>query len=485
MGQLVRIISGHWNKSPAGDWRFHGDPCDEEHYIVAKTNEEIQSLMSLVREEIGIGEHTPVVLSYQLPPNIVLPEPFTIDGTTFFSDGVTEEEHIAAILGDDEIDVSGPGHGEIFSEKNLVLVYRLALGIEKARSMFGTNMSRSNDLGDDGRDGNQNTKPPETEEPQESPSEQGVKDAELFLTASTKLLLKRKAAFVFFFLKFGCFLHNNAAKRLSRNAALISVSCSLGVMAMELGPGIPRRCSCGAVTIVLTSKTKENPSHRFYRCGAVFGENHVFKWVDDAHLEELEAMADKQFILEKELGEIKEDVLEIKKDIYEIVAVVGTLSELIRKLRNDDDIGVGTSTFIRFNTNLSNIYRKRPPPTEEITEEITFLQFGYVSCSLGVMATELGPGIPRRCPCGAVTIVLTSKTKENPGHRFYRCGAVFGENHVFKWVDDAHLEELEAMADKQSILEKELGEIKEDVLEIKKDISEIVAVVGTLSELIR
>ena len=98
---------------------------------------------------------------------------------------------------------------------------------------------------------------------------------------------------------------------------------------------------------------------------------------------------------------------------------------------------------------------------------------------------ELGPGIPRRCPCGAVTIILTSKTKENPGYRFYRCGAVFGENHVFKWVDDAHLEELEAMADKQSILEKELGEIKEEVLEIKKDISEIVAVVGTLSELIR
>ncbi|CAN6848713.1 unnamed protein product [Brassica oleracea] len=146
MGQLVRIISGQWNKSPAGDWRFHGDPCDEEQYIVAKTNEEIQSLMSLVREEIGIGEHTPVVLSYQLPPNILLlygsksaptnvltgedvelmmsvqewtndvqlcvtfgaanvakyqflcREPFTIDGTTFFSDGVTEEEHIAAIL---------------------------------------------------------------------------------------------------------------------------------------------------------------------------------------------------------------------------------------------------------------------------------------------------------------------------------------------------------------------------------------------------
>ena len=33
------------------------------------------------------------------------------------------------MVGDDEIDVSGPGHGEIFSEKNLVLVYRLALEI--------------------------------------------------------------------------------------------------------------------------------------------------------------------------------------------------------------------------------------------------------------------------------------------------------------------------------------------------------------------
>ncbi|KAG2277989.1 hypothetical protein Bca52824_060544 [Brassica carinata] len=124
-----------------------------------------------MREEIGIGEHTPVVLSYQLPPNILLPY-----GSKSAPTNVLTGEDVELMMnmaGDDEIDVSGPGHGEIFSEKNLVLVYRLALEIEKARSMFGTNMSRSNDLGDDGRDVNQNTKPPETEEPQESPSEQG------------------------------------------------------------------------------------------------------------------------------------------------------------------------------------------------------------------------------------------------------------------------------------------------------------------------
>ncbi|KAF3577381.1 hypothetical protein DY000_02033633 [Brassica cretica] len=149
-------------------------------------------------------------------------------------------------------------------------------------------------------------------------------------------------------------------------------------MAMEVGPCIPRRCPCGAATVVLTSKTKENPGRRFYRCGVVFGENHVFKWADDAVLEEIEALA----------------VLD--------------------------------------------------------------------------MAMEVGPCIPRRCPCGAATVVLTSKTKENPGRRFYRCGVVFGENHVFKWADDAVLEEIEALAVKQSVMENELIEIKEQLLDIKK-----------------
>lgn len=94
---------------------------------------------------------------------------------------------------------------------------------------------------------------------------------------------------------------------------------------------------------------------------------------------------------------------------------------------------------------------------------------------------EIGPGIPRRCPCGASTVVLTSKTKENPGRRFYRCGVVFGENHVFKWADDAQLEELEALGGKQLLLEKDMSEMKELFLDLKKDITEIVEVVAALS----
>ncbi|KAF8105789.1 hypothetical protein N665_0155s0010 [Sinapis alba] len=101
------------------------------------------------------------------------------------------------------------------------------------------------------------------------------------------------------------------------------------------------------------------------------------------------------------------------------------------------------------------------------------------------MAFEIAHGIPSRCPCGALTIVLTSKTKENSRRRFYRCGAVFGENHMFKWADEAHQEEIQGIAEKMSSMEKDLIEMKENILEIKKDITEIVKVVGCLSNMIR
>ncbi|KAL0723499.1 hypothetical protein Bca4012_038098 [Brassica carinata] len=98
---------------------------------------------------------------------------------------------------------------------------------------------------------------------------------------------------------------------------------------------------------------------------------------------------------------------------------------------------------------------------------------------------ELGPGIPRRCTCGAFTVLLTSKTKENPGRRFYRCGVVFGKNHVFKWADEAHMEEIEMIAEKQSAMEKDITEMKEHLLDMKKDITEIVEVVAAVTSKIR
>lgn len=98
---------------------------------------------------------------------------------------------------------------------------------------------------------------------------------------------------------------------------------------------------------------------------------------------------------------------------------------------------------------------------------------------------ELGPGIPRRCTCGALTIYLTSKIRENPGRKFYRCGAVFGGNHVFKWADEAIAEEIEVIAGKQAGMEEVMVGIKEEISELKKDISELVALLDKLSSKIR
>uniref|UniRef100_A0A1J3DCW3 GRF-type domain-containing protein n=1 Tax=Noccaea caerulescens TaxID=107243 RepID=A0A1J3DCW3_NOCCA len=93
---------------------------------------------------------------------------------------------------------------------------------------------------------------------------------------------------------------------------------------------------------------------------------------------------------------------------------------------------------------------------------------------------EMSPGIPRKCQCGALTIVLESTTKQNPGRKFYRCGAIWGPNHVFKWLDEAHLEEFDVLAQNQSMIEKYLAEIKKDLADMKQDMSEIIEVIESL-----
>ncbi|XP_018479253.1 uncharacterized protein At1g43920, Chloroplastic-like [Raphanus sativus] len=89
-------------------------------------------------------------------------------------------------------------------------------------------------------------------------------------------------------------------------------------------------------------------------------------------------------------------------------------------------------------------------------------------------------GVPTLCHCGSPTIVLTSRTQDNPGRRFFRCGTTFGPGHVFKWVDEATSEELARIADKQATLEEDLIQVKEDLLDIKKDIQEIVAILQAM-----
>ncbi|KAG2271042.1 hypothetical protein Bca52824_065597 [Brassica carinata] len=90
---------------------------------------------------------------------------------------------------------------------------------------------------------------------------------------------------------------------------------------------------------------------------------------------------------------------------------------------------------------------------------------------------DLGPGIPHNCQCGALTIVLTSGTSRNPGRKFYRCGAILGPNHVFKWFDEAQFEEFDVLASKQTMIINDLAQINKDIVELKNDLGEIIEVI--------
>lgn len=91
-----------------------------------------------------------------------------------------------------------------------------------------------------------------------------------------------------------------------------------------------------------------------------------------------------------------------------------------------------------------------------------------------------GNGIPRRCDCGAATVVLRSNTARNPGRFFYRCGAISGQNHVFKWLDEAHDEELGIVTNKLVVIEQDLADIKSELADLKKDMSELIGIIECL-----
>ncbi|CAH8390319.1 unnamed protein product [Eruca vesicaria subsp. sativa] len=68
-------------------------------------------------------------------------------------------------------------------------------------------------------------------------------------------------------------------------------------------------------------------------------------------------------------------------------------------------------------------------------------------------------GVPTHCWCGNRVSTFLSKTTKNPFRRFYRCVVARqreGESHLFKWVDDALVEEVYRVESRQTIVEGEV-----------------------------
>uniref|UniRef100_A0A0D3ECC3 GRF-type domain-containing protein n=1 Tax=Brassica oleracea var. oleracea TaxID=109376 RepID=A0A0D3ECC3_BRAOL len=58
---------------------------------------------------------------------------------------------------------------------------------------------------------------------------------------------------------------------------------------------------------------------------------------------------------------------------------------------------------------------------------------------------EVEFGFPQTCYCGGQPHLATSYTRTDPGRRYYTCGNVDdGECHIWKWWDEAVMEEMRA-----------------------------------------
>ncbi|XP_013674187.1 uncharacterized protein At4g04775-like [Brassica napus] len=98
-------------------------------------------------------------------------------------------------------------------------------------------------------------------------------------------------------------------------------------------------------------------------------------------------------------------------------------------------------------------------------------------------------GIPSRCWCGKGIVTYVSKTEENPYRRFFRCEIGLQrkkEQHLFKWVDEALLDEIERMHEQQSIIAEEIEDLRSSLkttveeMVIKHKKSEDVGLIGSI-----
>ncbi|KAF8084355.1 hypothetical protein N665_0721s0012 [Sinapis alba] len=68
-------------------------------------------------------------------------------------------------------------------------------------------------------------------------------------------------------------------------------------------------------------------------------------------------------------------------------------------------------------------------------------------------------GVPTHCWCGNRVTTFVSRTSRNPFRRFYICNISTqreDEAHLFKWVDDALLEEVNRVDARQGTVERGL-----------------------------
>lgn len=148
MSRLFRLLTGLWTKSITGEWSFQVIASTVAGSIDIKKTESLFGLEEMIRVRFDLGILTPLALTYHLPEWMLVPDatttppitlltdkdveimnsvadymreavlyvtsgpelvakyqffcrtPFTVDNYNFLTEGVTEEEHRRAIIGE-------------------------------------------------------------------------------------------------------------------------------------------------------------------------------------------------------------------------------------------------------------------------------------------------------------------------------------------------------------------------------------------------
>ncbi|XP_018463959.1 uncharacterized protein At4g04775-like [Raphanus sativus] len=77
-------------------------------------------------------------------------------------------------------------------------------------------------------------------------------------------------------------------------------------------------------------------------------------------------------------------------------------------------------------------------------------------------------GVPKKCWCGELMVTLTSNSDQNPYRRYLRCSfaaekKLENDNHIFKWVDEALLNEVETLSLQNGRLEEVINSISSNI----------------------
>ncbi|KAL0827898.1 hypothetical protein Bca101_051576 [Brassica carinata] len=102
---------------------------------------------------------------------------------------------------------------------------------------------------------------------------------------------------------------------------------------------------------------------------------------------------------------------------------------------------------------------------------------GASSGSSMVRSRKRVMGVPKQCWCGYEISTLMSRSDNNPYRRYHRCSYAVSkklenDNHFFKWVDEALLEEINVLKNKMSNLEELVKEFMMERGESEKKVFE-------------